>query len=232
MAFNNELGLLIRARYPLIYIPTIEEERVEKSIALVAAQLENRPIYTWDFVEGYDGNPNDKGFGKRNPLQALEFIDKLAPNAPGIFVLRDFHRFLEDVSVARKLRNLGRKFKSEPKNIVMLAPQIAIPADLSEAIALLEFPLPTATELQTEIDRLLQATGQTLTAQSLDDLVRAGQGLSLDRIRRVLWPIMGRSNWMTSNSFWPKNASPSARPKFWISIQPPPRWKILAAWIT
>jgi hypothetical protein len=186
MAFNNELGLLIRARYPLIYIPTIEEERVEKSIAAVAAQLENRPIYTWDFVEGYDGNPNDKGFGKRNPLQALEFIDKLAPNAPGIFVLRDFHRFLEDVSVARKLRNLGRKFKSEPKNIVMLAPQIAIPADLSEAIALLEFPLPTAIELQTEIDRLLQATGQTLTAQSLDDLVRAGQGLSLDRIRRVL----------------------------------------------
>jgi hypothetical protein len=32
MTFGTELALLIRARYPLIYIPTIEEERVEKSI--------------------------------------------------------------------------------------------------------------------------------------------------------------------------------------------------------
>jgi SpoVK/Ycf46/Vps4 family AAA+-type ATPase len=194
MAFGTDLALLIRARYSLIYVPTIEEERVEKSIEQVAKQLENRPVYIWDFVDGYQGNPNDRGFGKRNPLQALEFIDKLAPNDPGIFILRDYHRFLEDVSVARKLRNLGRKFKAEPKNIVILAPQISIPNDLSEAITILEFPLPNAAEIRTEIERLLQATNQNLATQAIaslapsviDDLVRASQGLSLDRVRRVL----------------------------------------------
>jgi hypothetical protein len=134
MAFGTDLALLIRARYSLIYIPTIEEERVEKSIEQVAKQLENRPIYIWDFVDGYQGNPHDRGFGRRNPLQALEFIDKLSPNEPDIFILRDYHRFLEDVSVARKLRNLGRKFKAEPKNLIILAPQISIPNDLSEPI--------------------------------------------------------------------------------------------------
>jgi SpoVK/Ycf46/Vps4 family AAA+-type ATPase len=182
MTFGTELALLIRARYPLIYIPTIEEERVEKSIEQVAQQLQNRPIYIWDFVDGYQGNPNDQGYGKRNPLQALEFIDKLSPNDPGIFILRDYHRFLEDVSVARKLRNLGRKFKAEPKNIILLAPQINIPRDLSEAMTVLEFPLPNAAEIRTEILRLLQ----NQSADSIDDLVRASQGLSLDRIRRVL----------------------------------------------
>jgi SpoVK/Ycf46/Vps4 family AAA+-type ATPase len=186
MAFGTDLALLIRARYSLIYIPTIEEERVEKSIEQVAKQLENRPVYIWDFVDGYQGNPNDRGFGKRNPLQALEFIDKLAPNEPGIFILRDYHRFLEDVSVARKLRNLGRKFKAEPKNLIILAPQISIPNDLSEAITILEFPLPNATEIRSEIEKLLQATQQNLASPSLDDLVRASQGLSLDRVRRVL----------------------------------------------
>jgi SpoVK/Ycf46/Vps4 family AAA+-type ATPase len=186
MAFGTDLALLIRARYSLIYVPTIEEERVEKSIEQVAKQLENRPVYIWDFVDGYQGNPNDRGFGKRNPLQALEFIDKLAPNDPGIFILRDYHRFLEDVSVARKLRNLGRKFKAEPKNIVILAPQISIPNDLSEVITILEFPLPNAAEIRSEIERLLQATNQNLATQAIDDLVRASQGLSLDRIRRVL----------------------------------------------
>jgi SpoVK/Ycf46/Vps4 family AAA+-type ATPase len=186
MAFGTDLALLIRARYSLIYIPTIEEERVEKSIEQIAKQLENRPVYIWDFVDGYQGNPNDRGFGKRNPLQALEFIDKLSPNDPGLFILRDYHRFLEDVSVARKLRNLGRKFKSEPKNIIILAPQINIPNDLSEAITILEFPLPNAAEIRSEIERLLQATQQKLDTQTIDDLVRASQGLSLDRVRRVL----------------------------------------------
>jgi SpoVK/Ycf46/Vps4 family AAA+-type ATPase len=186
MAFGTDLALLIRARYSLIYIPTIEEERVEKSIEQIVKQLENRPVYIWDFVDGYQGNPNDRGFGKRNPLQALEFIDKLSPNDPGLFILRDYHRFLEDVSVARKLRNLGRKFKSEPKNIIILAPQINIPNDLSEAITILEFPLPNAAEIRSEIERLLQATQQKLDTQPIDDLVRASQGLSLDRVRRVL----------------------------------------------
>jgi SpoVK/Ycf46/Vps4 family AAA+-type ATPase len=186
MAFGTDLALLIRARYSLIYIPTIEEERVEKSIEQVAKQLENRPVYIWDFVDGYQGNPNDRGFGRRNPLQALEFIDKLSPNEPGIFILRDYHRFLEDVSVARKLRNLGRKFKAEPKNLIILAPQISIPNDLSEAITILEFPLPNAEEIRSEISKLLQATQQNLATSALDDLVRASQGLSLDRVRRVL----------------------------------------------
>jgi SpoVK/Ycf46/Vps4 family AAA+-type ATPase len=186
MAFGTDLALLIRARYSLIYIPTIEEERVEKSIEQVAKQLENRPVYIWDFVDGYQGNPNDRGFGKRNPLQALEFIDKLSPNEPGIFILRDYHRFLEDVSVARKLRNLGRKFKAEPKNLIILAPQISIPNDLGEAITILEFPLPNAEEIRSEIAKLLQATQQNLATPDLDDLVRASQGLSLDRVRRVL----------------------------------------------
>ncbi|MEM6353791.1 MAG: AAA family ATPase, partial [Cyanobacteria bacterium P01_D01_bin.14] len=107
MAFQDELGLLIRARYPLIYIPTAEEERAEGAIALTAQSLGNRPTYVWDFVDGYsNANPNDAGFGRRNPLQALEFIEKLPATAAAIFVLRDFHRFLDDVAISRKLRNL------------------------------------------------------------------------------------------------------------------------------
>jgi hypothetical protein len=186
MIFDREFELLLRARYPIIYIPTTEEERVESAIARIAKEQNNRPIYIWDFVDGYQGNPNDHGYGKRNPLQALEFIDKLAPDLSGVFILRDFHRFLEDVSVARKLRNLARKLKSEPKNIILLSPQITIPTDLSEAIVILEFPLPAAAEIQAEIHRLLPTVDRDLTPKNLNDLVRACQGLSIDRIRRVL----------------------------------------------
>ena len=99
MSFNDEFELLLRARYSLIYIPTREEERIEAAIAHSAKQQGNRAVYIWDFVDGYQGNPNDNGFGRRNPLQALEFVEKLPATAAAVFILRDFHRFLDDVSI-------------------------------------------------------------------------------------------------------------------------------------
>lgn len=186
MSFNDEFDLLLRARYPLIYIPTLEEERAEVAIAQAAQRLGERAVYLWDFVDGYQGNPNDQGFGRRNPLQALEFVEKIPPNAPSIFILRDFHRFLEDISVSRKLKNLARLLKSQPKNIVIVTPQVAIPPDLTEVLTVQEFPLPDVGEIKAEISRLVAATSQSLSDKVLDELVRSCQGLSLERIRRVL----------------------------------------------
>ena len=122
MTFQQEFELLIRACYPLIYIPTPEEERLEKAIAESAQTLQNRNIYIWDFVDGYQDNPNNEAIGRRNPLQALEFVENLPDRIGGIFILRDFQRFLDDVSVSRKLRNLARSLKSQAKNIIIIAP--------------------------------------------------------------------------------------------------------------
>jgi AAA+ superfamily predicted ATPase len=186
MSFREEFALLLRARYPIVYIPTYEEERAEGAIREEARIQGNRAVYTWDFVDGYQGNPNDAGFGRRNPLQALEFVEKLPAAAPAVFILRDFHRFLEDVSVSRKLRNLARVLKSQPKNIVLLSPRIVTTEELGEVLTILEFPLPTAAEIKLEVERLLAATGQALETKIIDELVRSCQGLSIERIRRVL----------------------------------------------
>ena len=193
MNFNEEFSLLLRACYPLIYLPTREEERAERAITQLVEELAStteklgkRNVYIWDFVNGYQKNPNNAGFGKRNPLQALEFITSMSEKAGGVFILRDFQRFLEDIAVSRELRNLARILKSQPKNIVIIAPQVQIPEELSEVITVVEFALPTAPEITDEIKRLLGATHQDLSEQFLDELVRAAQGLSLERIRRVL----------------------------------------------
>lgn len=194
MTFREDFTLLLRACYPLLYIPTLEEERVEMAIATCVTDLGNRNVYIWDFVDGYQDNPNAEGIGKRNPLQALEFIEKLPQNIGGVFILRDFHRFLEDISIARKLRNLSRRLKSEPKNIVIIAPEVTIPADLREVLTIVQFPLPNGAEIRAEITRLLQSLGQTPAIALIDELVRAAQGLSLERIRRVLTQILASGN--------------------------------------
>ncbi len=187
MSFREELSLLVRSRYPLIYIPTREEERAEAAIALCAQEIGgSRAVYTWDYVDGYQGNPNDKGFGRRNPLQALELIEKLPASAAAIFVLRDYHRFLDDIAISRKLRNLLKLLKAQPKNIVILSAQLTVPEELSSSITILEFPLPSTSEIRVEVERLLGASKSALSPRDTDELVRSCQGLALERIRRVL----------------------------------------------
>ncbi|MGB3138299.1 MAG: AAA family ATPase [Nodosilinea sp.] len=186
MGFTEDLGLLIRARYPILYVATGEEERAEADIAACAVAQGSRALYTWDFVDGYQGNLNDAGFGKRNPLQALELIEKLPTNAPAVFVLRDFHRFLDDVAVSRKLRNLARRLKAQPKTLIILSAQLTIPDELSETVTVLEFTLPNAAAIRQEVQQLLSATQTDLPPTMLEEIVRTCQGLSLERIRRVL----------------------------------------------
>ena len=52
MQFTNELALFLKARYPIIYINTVEEERVEYVIRKNIKTNLNRSIYTWDFIDG------------------------------------------------------------------------------------------------------------------------------------------------------------------------------------
>jgi SpoVK/Ycf46/Vps4 family AAA+-type ATPase len=186
MSFQDEFLLLLRARYPVLYISTFEEERVEQVILAGAQQLNQRSVYIWDFVEGYQGNPNDTGVARRNPLQALEHIEKLPDSSAALFVLRDFHRFLEDIAISRKLRNLAKRLKSQPKSIILLAPQVQVPDDLAEVITVVEFALPEVQEIQAEVTRLLASLNTSLSPKDLDALVQSCQGLSMERIRRVL----------------------------------------------
>lgn len=47
----DELDVLIRARYPVIYVVTWEEERVEQRLAKIAA-ARNKKLFTWTCTQG------------------------------------------------------------------------------------------------------------------------------------------------------------------------------------
>ena len=192
MSFLNDFSLLLKARYPIIYICTNEEERIEYLIRYCAKKSVNRTYYSWDFIGGYQGNPNDKGFAAQNPLEALDLIDKLTPETASLFVLKDYDNFLKDFSVTRKLKNLSKSLKTQPKNIIIIAPEVNIPDSLKEYITLLEFPLPNFNEILEELNRLTSSIQQEISQEVLYSVALACQGLSLERIRRVLSKIIAK----------------------------------------
>ena len=200
MKFNSELALFLKARYPIIYINTIEEDRVEYVIRKNIKTNLNRSIYSWDFVDGYTNNPNNEGFAKRNPLQALELIERLSSETPALFLLKDYNRFLTDLSISRKLRNVSRILKLQPKTIIIIASDLTIPKELQDLITILQFQLPLEDEISQELNRLISSLNIKVEPKLFETLTRACQGLSLERIRRVLSKIIATYKTIDDNS--------------------------------
>lgn len=187
MNFSDELILLFKARYPLIYISTQEEDRVEYVIRKSVQSVLNRCIFTWDFVDGYDIDSNNiNSLAKRNPIQALEFIETFVSETANVFILKDFQKFFTDIAISRKLKNILRIIKIQPKTIIILASNNIIPEELRELITIVEFKLPQLQEIKKELQKLLNYLNQTIDYKFLESLAQACQGLSLERIRRVL----------------------------------------------
>jgi len=192
MTFLNEFVLLLKSRYPIIYISTTEEERIEYLIRYCTKKYVARTYNSWDFIDGYQGNPNDTGFAARNPLEALDLIEKLTPETASIFILKDYDNFLKDLSIIRKLKNLSKTLKTQPKNIIIISSEINIPDSLKEIITVLEFPLPRYSEILEELNRLITSMQQEVGQKIILDTATACQGLSLERIRRVLSKVIAK----------------------------------------
>jgi len=200
MKFNDELTLLLKARYPIIFINTVEEDRVEYVIRKHIKTSLNRSIYSWDFVDGYTNNPNNEGFAKRNPLQALELVERLTAETPAIFLLKDFNRFLTDISISRKLKNISRILKLQPKTIIIIGSDFNIPKELQDLITVVQFQLPTENEINHELTRLVTSLDINVDSELFESLTQACQGLSLERIRRVLSKIIATHKTIDKNS--------------------------------
>nr|WRW10669.1 hypothetical protein ASMI102 [Ascoseira mirabilis] len=192
MTFQEELLILFQSRYPIIYILTIEEERVEYIIRDTILNQISGNLYIWDFVKGYNFDPLKKEFGKRNPLEALEFIESINEYTPSIFILRDFKRFLKDLTISRKLRHILLVLKIQPKTIILIDSEAQIPNELKDHITLLKFQLPTPNEIIIEIGRITNNINPKIfyeensSERLLEQIICVCQGLSLEKIRRVL----------------------------------------------
>nr|YP_009736266.1 hypothetical protein SlomFM_067 [Scytosiphon promiscuus]QDM58353.1 hypothetical protein SlomFM_067 [Scytosiphon promiscuus] len=201
MVFEEELLVLLNARYPIIYILTIEEDRLEYTIRNSIINKSYSSLYVWDFVQGYKLNPIKKEFAKRNPLEALEFIEKLNSRTPSIFILKDFKRFLKDLTVSRKLRNILQLLKVQPKTIIIIDSEVQIPNELKDHITILKFNLPTPVEIDNELARLsrsLVLKGR-FKKRMIEKIIQACQGLSLEKIRRILGKAIVIYNKMDHN---------------------------------
>ena len=153
----SEIELLIRARYPILAVLSWEEERVLTNLSAVAHRLE-KTLYVWSITQGllrYRASTSPQTEGKRgtkDPVVALREV--LNISEPAIIVLKDYHNFFKESAVKRGLRDLAIALRFTYLSVILLSPPFSLPQELEKDLTLLDFPLPSAEELENLLSRI------------------------------------------------------------------------------
>jgi AAA+ superfamily predicted ATPase len=195
---HDELEVLIRARYPIIYVVSWEEERVEQRLNAIAKHR-NKQFFIWTYTQGitkFGAEPRrtkSATGSTSDPLAALDAV--LAQIEPAIFLFKDFHPFAEEnranLAVIRRLRDVAYHLRDSYKTIVIVAPVARIAPELAKDVTLVEFGLPDVEDINRLLDRIIEDLKDkpqvriNLDAEGRERLLHAARGLTLKEAENV-----------------------------------------------
>ncbi len=190
---NYNLANLIRARFPIIYITSFEEDRVTKYIKSIVTSEKlvkyPREVFTWTQTAGLYNETTKKAVSDTTcPCKMLEYVRK--HDKDSVFILYDFHvnfgvkNRTPDYNVIRKIRDIipDLKLGAVRKTIFFVSPELIIPESLQKEITIFDFPLPTLKEIRSKFDSMLTQNKNVkaeLTEDEKDKLCKAALGLTL-----------------------------------------------------
>jgi len=197
----QEIELLVRARYPIIYVVSSEELRVQRLIVALGEKSQKR-VYEWTCSVGMVPagtsiqSARHRNAGTRDPIAALDYI--IDHVEPAIFILKDFHAFLvkSNYQVIRKLKEIGQHLKNSCKTVVLVSPVVEIPTELDKEVTLLSFPLPSMDDLAELLDRIaveIQSVAPIpieTDSAGREKILRAALGLTLVEAENVFARII------------------------------------------
>ncbi len=201
MNFLDELELLVRARYPVLYIISSEETRVQTAVAEIAARRRKK-VFEWTCTGGLI--PSGASFqskqsrhpATKEPLAALDMV--IEQVEPALFIFKDFHPFLtrQHFAVIRRLKDIALHLKDSFKTILLVSPVLEIPVELEKEITVLNFPLPTRDDLSALLDRIVaemrdvKQVSIELGEPDRERLLQAALGLTLGEAENVFAKII------------------------------------------
>ncbi len=202
-SIEETLADSVRARYPLLYLVTWEEKRALDVIRQVGRSVE-KEIWLWTVTEGLrrDGRKPPVAAARSGPDTSDPHVvlDEISyEGAERIFVLLDFHPYLNDPRIVRKLRDLAAVLHHRPVSVIFLSPTLKLPTELAKEIEVLDLELPDRQILEGALERLLGGLERRgdidtrLPASLRTRLIRAAQGLTLVEFENALAKAVVRS---------------------------------------
>ncbi|RWZ49517.1 AAA family ATPase [Labedella phragmitis] len=211
--FAKTLDQAFKARLPLLYIETSEEERVVQEIGRAAGELRHpRQVWTWSSASGLVSPESKVIANTTNPARALEHALGVTENA--VFVFCDLHAYFGsearpgDPAVIRTVREAVIDFRHGDlgRALIVTAPVRVIPPELDKLTNLVEFPLPAREDLAWLLETMIEnnTSGSSrirLTASAADreKMVQAALGLTMAEAENAFARAMVDDGALTSD---------------------------------
>lgn len=129
-------------------------------------------------------------YNTREPVQALANMESMTVEA--VFILKDFHRHMDDPVVVRRLRDVGQKFSANRRTVVITAPEITIPPELATLVEYFDLPLPDRERLREIVHETFTRLSKTyalklqLDAAGVDSMSANLRGLTEEEAERAI----------------------------------------------
>jgi len=180
----DRLKILFNSSTPIVVMETVEEVHALTLVRAACSDL-NLALFEWTIADGLirdssvrsgggaavqyplpqtramssaatdaAGAPRTAMYNTADPVQALSNLETMTLEA--VFVLKDFHRHMDNPIVVRRLRDVGQKFSANRRTLVLTAPAIEMPPELAGLVEFLDLPLP-------DRDRLREIIRETYT---------------------------------------------------------------------
>jgi len=213
----DRLKVLMDSSTPIVVMETVEETRAVR-MARAACSALNLAAFEWTIASGLArcgvstvatieqgafpaggyraGEVNDFAesakalYDSRDPGKMLANLEGISIEAA--FILKDLHRHMEDPVVVRRLRDVGQKFATNRRTVILTAPKISIPPELASLVEYLSLPLPDRQRLRQIVDEVLVRISKTHTLQrrldaaGLDTIADNLRGLTEEEAERAI----------------------------------------------
>ena len=143
----HDLELLLRSRIPLIVIQTRDEKRVQRLFASLAVRLAI-PVMAWSATSGlqridYEAAPQKHASEPRKALGQIK-----ATETPTIYLLMDFHPYLDDPYNIRLLKEIAQDYLALKHTLVLVSHALDMPPELGGFSAEFALSLPDTARLE------------------------------------------------------------------------------------
>ena len=191
----GELQTLLASRIPLVIIESREEGRaieLVREAAMRAQRGRNWGVFQWTVTEGLlrvDVNMGGPQHMLAQPEQLLRHI-RATPMA-GIYVLLDFHPYLENPLFVRTLKDIAQEYDKCARTIVLISFEMKLPQELEHLAARFTVRLPDKAERQMIVMRAARewakqnGTMPRVDVKAVERLVDNLGGLQLHDVERL-----------------------------------------------
>lgn len=154
---RHDLEVILRSRTPIVVIETRDESRMLdmlKSIAMAGISDQYMPLFRWTITDGLQRldielEPQAINSAPTDVLKHIRAVSK-----PGIYVLLDFHPFIDEPVHVRLIKDICIRYRETPRQIVLISHTVKLPNELEPFSARFEMALPNEDERREIINRV------------------------------------------------------------------------------